>query len=274
MGMIRLKECRSAADVVAHARVVSARKRARLMPSLVPPPSSPPPFEPMARMSEAISGAGPVFEAPPAPACRFAHASYTLSFTTSIEFAPPLTASITPSLAPDWLPTSQQLPTPLLLERIRDEVAAKHELAVADLCCAGRQWLLVKARNEFCYRAAIESKASFAQIGKAIDRDHTTAMAATARYCQTGSLPYPRGAAWAGRAKYADPGGRWPLARVQALRRLRADGLSNAQIGVQLGCSAGAVGGAVTRFDLARRRSRRMRAMFERRTPKPQGTRP
>jgi hypothetical protein len=79
------------------------------------------------------------------------------------------------------------------LEHILREVALAHGLARAAMVSASRRLALVRARWEFCYRAAAETDQSFYRIGRKIDRDHTTAIYAMEAHCVRHGLPLPRG---------------------------------------------------------------------------------
>jgi chromosomal replication initiation ATPase DnaA len=67
-------------------------------------------------------------------------------------------------------------PMPPSLKKILYEVARAHNLSIPELVGSARPRYKVSARREFVYRARKETNKSFPQIGRAIGRDHTTAI--------------------------------------------------------------------------------------------------
>lgn len=86
--------------------------------------------------------------------------------------------------------------TPFRLHNILCQVALAHSLMPEDLTSHRRTKHLIKARFEFCYRAVTETTASLPQIGRVLNRDHTSILSAAAAYCCRNALPFPRGADW------------------------------------------------------------------------------
>ncbi len=81
----------------------------------------------------------------------------------------------------DCLLTGDTLVRPL--HAIAIEVCEKYELTLDQLQCHRRHRFLVLARQEFCYRAKNEARASFPQIGHFLGgRHHTTIMHACEAY--------------------------------------------------------------------------------------------
>lgn len=70
------------------------------------------------------------------------------------------------------------------LHAIALEVCQKHQLRPLDLLSKRRDKMIVFARFEFCFRARNESSATYPEIGKFLNRDHTSIMSAVKRYPQ------------------------------------------------------------------------------------------
>jgi hypothetical protein len=64
----------------------------------------------------------------------------------------------------------------ITLEHIIKEVSIKHSVTRNAILSPRRQRSLVLARQEVMWRAREETALSFPQIGKALDRDHTTCL--------------------------------------------------------------------------------------------------
>lgn len=79
------------------------------------------------------------------------------------------------------------------LPKLLAEVAAKHNLSPHALKSHSRNSRLCAARFEFAYRAATETTLSYPQIGRAINRDHTSIIHAIRAYCKRNGLVTPRG---------------------------------------------------------------------------------
>lgn len=80
------------------------------------------------------------------------------------------------------------LPPHVILAR---EVAAKHNITYEELFLAHRRRRYVTARREYYYRAAMELKHSYAQIGRFFGQDHTTVMHGVSTYAAENNLPHP-----------------------------------------------------------------------------------
>lgn len=78
------------------------------------------------------------------------------------------------------------------LKRLLAEVAGNHGLYVEELLSPTRKQPVVRARWEFCYRAAAETTASIVQIARAIGYDHTSALHGLMRHCALNELAPPR----------------------------------------------------------------------------------
>lgn len=79
------------------------------------------------------------------------------------------------------------------LSQIAKEVARKHDVQVIDLVAHRRSPALVAARHEYFYRALAETSCSAAQVGRYLNRDHTTVLHAVNRHAQVNNLPLPGG---------------------------------------------------------------------------------
>lgn len=87
------------------------------------------------------------------------------------------------------------------LRQLLTETAVKHGFSLNELISHSRHKRLVHARQEFFYRATMETLHSYPMIGRHCgDRDHTTVMYGVQRYCDRESLTLPRGAKF----KYLD----------------------------------------------------------------------
>ena len=96
------------------------------------------------------------------------------------------------------------VPSCFLMKAILREVAKKHSLTREQITSRRVQRPLVLARHEFCYRAFTETKASLPQIGRMIERDHTTVIHAIAAHCERNGLTFPKGAVWQSFTKRRD----------------------------------------------------------------------
>jgi chromosomal replication initiation ATPase DnaA len=83
--------------------------------------------------------------------------------------------------------------SPSQMDRILAMIAVKHNLKPHDILCKVRHRANVRARWEFCYRAARDTTGSFPTIGRFLGVDHTTVMWAVNSYCHAHNLPHPRG---------------------------------------------------------------------------------
>lgn len=79
-------------------------------------------------------------------------------------------------------------PPRVLLAR---EVAAKHGITYEELFMAHRRRRYVIARREYYYRAAVELKHSYAQIGRFFGQDHTTVLHGVSAFAREHNLPHP-----------------------------------------------------------------------------------
>jgi len=81
----------------------------------------------------------------------------------------------------DYLLSGDTLRRPL--HAIAMEVCDKYEVTMEQLLCPRRHRFIVLARQEFCYRAKNEARASFPMIGQFLGgRDHTTIIESVKRY--------------------------------------------------------------------------------------------
>lgn len=159
MGMIQVKELTTAEEVLAHARMIQARRRACLVPVKPPEP----------KIAEV-----PIIEAP--------------------KPKPVPVVVIVP--APEPVPELPPEPPRKTAHEILHEVARKHDLSVLAVMSFGRQRALVKARQEYAYRALEETALPSTTIGRIINRDHTTVLHNANAHCFWNQLPLPRGATW------------------------------------------------------------------------------
>ncbi len=79
------------------------------------------------------------------------------------------------------------------LEEILFVTAEKHHLSLRGILSRSRTQAVTNARSEFFYRALEETMASSVEIGRKVDRDHTTVLYGAARYAVRNGLPIPRG---------------------------------------------------------------------------------
>lgn len=87
-------------------------------------------------------------------------------------------------------PTVPLRPT---LKQLLEQVSSDYNLLPTSLQSDRRQKIVVWARHEFCYRAAMETTKSIVKIGLTINRDHSTVLNAIARHAERNNLPMPRG---------------------------------------------------------------------------------
>lgn len=73
---------------------------------------------------------------------------------------------------------------PVTLASIVREVAAKHGFLPLEIRAQRRHGPLVRARQEFCWRASRETEHSTVAIGRFIARDHTTVIASIRRHAE------------------------------------------------------------------------------------------
>lgn len=85
---------------------------------------------------------------------------------------------------------------PQPLHKIALEICAKYGITLPLLRGNRRLGPLVAARNEFYYRAAMETEKSRPEIGIFIKRDQSTVSYGLIRYALSHNLPVPRGYAW------------------------------------------------------------------------------
>ena len=121
-------------------------------------------------------------------------APQALDIPTQSEPTP--TPCIGPPVAPrDWLHIAS-LP-PDSMNRIMKEVAWKHRISVAEIKSHVKNVLVVRARQEFCYRAYAEAKTrSMPDIARFCHRDHTSVLHAIRAYAHQHDRPLPRGMTW------------------------------------------------------------------------------
>jgi hypothetical protein len=81
----------------------------------------------------------------------------------------------------------------MTLREIMIEVAIKHRLRIEDIRARSKVPKLVRARQEFCYRALNETGRTSGEIGFFIRREHATVLWAAARFCRSTGFPPPRG---------------------------------------------------------------------------------
>ncbi len=78
----------------------------------------------------------------------------------------------------------------LSMKHILREVCWKHGVTKAEMESQRRTRHITKARQEFYYRATMETPASFPQIGKMVgNRDHTTVLHGARVYAERNGLP-------------------------------------------------------------------------------------
>lgn len=73
-----------------------------------------------------------------------------------------------------WL--ARRLDASAAVEKIMREVCIKHQVAPTEFLSPHRAGRLVIARQEACWRARVETKASFPVIGQVFERHYTTVM--------------------------------------------------------------------------------------------------
>ena len=78
------------------------------------------------------------------------------------------------------------------LQTIINEVAAKHKVSVKEMCQPSHAGYLCRARQEYFYRASMETGVPHTGIGRKCNRDHSTVLAGIARYCLINDAPPPR----------------------------------------------------------------------------------
>lgn len=91
--------------------------------------------------------------------------------------------------------TVPKRPEPTVVKTMRQimaEVSAKHSIGVRDIKGRSRNVPIVHARQEYMYRAAVETDASYPRIAKLIDRDHTTVIAGVRAHADRNGLPRPQ----------------------------------------------------------------------------------
>jgi len=72
--------------------------------------------------------------------------------------------------------------------------AAAHRVRVTDILCSSRNRRIVYPRHEAMYRAAVETHASYPQIGRDLGgRDHSTVIHGIRQHAKRNGLPLPRG---------------------------------------------------------------------------------
>ena len=77
-----------------------------------------------------------------------------------------------------------------MMKHIMFEVCVKYGLTRSEVRSQRRTKNLIPARQEFCYRAVMETPASMPQIGKFLGgRDHTTVLHAARRHADINRLP-------------------------------------------------------------------------------------
>lgn len=101
----------------------------------------------------------------------------------------PAVIEITPAQIDPLAVVEPRGPTLLVLLR---EVAAQHGFTVLALRATCRTARLVRARQEFMFRAAAETDASINAIARMIDRHHGTVRHGIGRYCTAHGLVSPR----------------------------------------------------------------------------------
>lgn len=73
---------------------------------------------------------------------------------------------------------------PSPLRRLAKEVAELHDIGLGQLMGESRTKSIVMARHEFCYRAYSETNKSLSEIGRFLNRDHTTVQNAIRRWAE------------------------------------------------------------------------------------------
>lgn len=76
---------------------------------------------------------------------------------------------------------------------ILNQVALKYDTPVNEIISHRRARFLVKLRHEVMYRAVNETSASLPQIGRILNRDHTTIGDGVMKHCERTGDPLPRG---------------------------------------------------------------------------------
>lgn len=80
----------------------------------------------------------------------------------------------------------------MTLSRIMQEVAHKYKVSIMEIKSARRHYAIVKPRQEFYYRAKLETLNSLPAIGKYCGgRDHTTVLHGVRKYAKDHDLPLP-----------------------------------------------------------------------------------
>lgn len=80
---------------------------------------------------------------------------------------------------------------PPVLHNLAIEVARKHGLTVRHLRLKRNFAPLIAAKNEFCYRAALETSKSYSAIGRFLRCHYTSVPYRIGRYCKRYGLPFP-----------------------------------------------------------------------------------
>lgn len=75
---------------------------------------------------------------------------------------------------------------------IIQEVCMSRGLTVAQFFSSAKVALFAAARQEVCYRLAVETDLSLPAIGRLIQKDHSTVMHAINRYCEINNVTHPR----------------------------------------------------------------------------------
>jgi hypothetical protein len=78
------------------------------------------------------------------------------------------------------------------LEAIMREVCEKHGMTESSMIGHRRTKSVVTARHELYYRAATETILSCAEIGRRLNRDHSSILHALIVYCAANGLSHPR----------------------------------------------------------------------------------
>ena len=88
---------------------------------------------------------------------------------------------------------SDEIKKVLPLRLIFNEVCEKHNLCTAEMMAEDRHLALVLARNEFFYRALIETTKSSVTIASFVKRHHTTVLHGAIKHALIYRLRLPRG---------------------------------------------------------------------------------
>lgn len=92
--------------------------------------------------------------------------------------------------------------------RVRDvlkEVCLREGISRAEMLSYRRARPFIRARQEVYYRAAMETSASYAEIGRIMCRDHTTVMFGIGQHARRHNLKIPQGAQGKSRRNAAEP---------------------------------------------------------------------